>query len=447
MDNLSTRPGSKLIMLIAPRPELDHLSVSPLPYIIESEFAPAPVRMSNHEIACLRHSAFVRYAIALATSIGAVLVTTALREIYPRVPADLIYCATIFSAWFGGTGPGLLAALISSVAIGFNFIPPPAYSASSGSAEIPRLIIISLGVFFVSWISGRQRQMELLLERARDELEEKVQDRTAELRRTNDELQAEIIERKSAEEALQIMQAELAHVSRVTMMGELTASIAHEVNQPLGAIMNYANACRRLLATHREEKAGIDAALSKIVEDAHRASDVITRIRALAKKQPTEKTSTAVGVLIADVVAIANYEMRARGVAVRVDLATNLPPIQVDRIQLQQVLLNLIINGSEAMESMPPPQRIIEISARSGGSGDVPALLVHVRDYGPGINPADEDRLFVPFYSTKARGLGLGLPISRSIIEAHGGRLSLVPSEGAGAAFQVLLPVTETAIT
>jgi C4-dicarboxylate-specific signal transduction histidine kinase len=447
MDILSETPDVGSIKLIAPQPGPSQPAVSPLPYFIESEFAAASARMSIHAPPSLRHSAFVRYVIALATSIGAVLVTTALREIYPRVPADLIYCATIFSAWFGGTGPGLLAALISAAAIGFNFIPPPAYSADSGSTEIPRLAIISIGVLFVSWISGRQRQMELLLERAREELEEKVQDRTAELRRTNDELQAEITERKSAEDALQTMQAELAHVSRVTMMGELTASIAHEVNQPLGAIMNYANACRRLLAGNQDEKVRVDAALSKIVEEAHRASDVIARIRALAKKQSTEKTATAVGDLIADVVAIANYEMRARGVAVRVDLPADLPPVRVDRIQIQQVLLNLIINGSEAMESMPPLQRVIEISARSGGSsGNVPALMVRVRDYGPGVNPVDEDRLFAPFYSTKAQGLGLGLPISRSIIEAHGGRLSLVPSEGAGAAFQVLLPVTETAV-
>jgi C4-dicarboxylate-specific signal transduction histidine kinase len=288
--------------------------------------------------------------------------------------------------------------------------------------------------------------MEVQWEHAREELEDRVHARTTELRQANDELQTEIAERKVAEEALQTMQAELAHVSRVTMLGELTASIAHEVNQPLGAIMNYANACRRLLATNQDEKAGIDAALAKIVEDAHRASDVIARIRALAKKKPTEKTPTSVKDLIADVVAIASYEMRARSVAVRVDVAADLPHIQVDRIQIQQVLLNLVINGIEAMESMPPKQRVIEISARSGHSDDEPALLVCVRDHGTGVKPADEVRLFAPFYSSKAKGLGLGLPISRSIIEAHGGRLSLVPGGGAGAAFQILLPLPAPAI-
>jgi C4-dicarboxylate-specific signal transduction histidine kinase len=392
----------------------------------------------------LRHSTFVRYAIAVVTGIGAVLVTRALRTISPHAPADLIYCSAILSAWFGGTGPGLLAASISSAAIAFHFIPPP-YTGASTTSDMIRLVIISVGVFVVSWISGRQRHAEKLLQQARDELEEKVQERTAELRRTNDVLHAESAERKAAEAALHLMRAELAHVSRVTMLGELTASIAHEVNQPLGAIMNYANACRRMLAANREEKASVDEALSKIVEDAHRASDVIARIRALSQKKPTEKTSSAVKDLIDDVVAVASYEMRARGVAIQVDLAAELPRLQVDRIQIQQVLLNLMINGAEAMESTPSKDRVIEISVRSGRSESAPALILRIRDHGAGVKPADEGRLFAPFYSTKSQGLGLGLAISRSIIEAHSGRLSLMPTEGAGAVFQILLPVKEGA--
>lgn len=403
--------------------------------------------MSIRATSSLRHSTLVRYSIAVVTAAGAVLVTSALRTISPRVPADLIYCATIFTAWFGGLGPGLLAALISSGAIAFNFIPPPGYSNPSVSSEFPRLIIISIGVFFVSWIIGRQRQAEELLESAREELETTVEDRTAELRSANDELQREIAERKSAEEALQTMQAELAHVSRVTMMGELTASIAHEVNQPLGAIMNYANACRRLLAADHDEKASVDGALSKIVEEAHRASDVIARIRALSKKKPTEKTPSAAKDLIDDVVAIANYELRARGVTVRLDLPAELPGLEVDRIQIQQVLLNLIINGIEAMGSLAPKDRVIEIGVRTGRSEDESVLIMRVRDHGTGVKPADESHLFAPFYSTKSQGLGLGLTISRSIIEAHGGRLSLVPNEGAGATFQIMLPIPETAIS
>jgi len=217
------------------------------------------------------------------------------------------------------------------------------------------------------------------------------------------------------------------------------------VNQPLGAIINYASASRRLLAANPEDKASINEALSKIVEDAHRASDVIARIRALSKKKPTEKSWATVKDLIDDVVAIANYEMRARGVMVRVDLAADLPRLPVDRVQIQQVLLNLIINGAEAMESTPQKDRVIEISGRSGRFEDEPAIVLRVRDHGTGVNAPDESRLFAPFHSTKPQGLGLGLTISRSIIEAHCGRLTLVPNEGVGATFEILLPLEERA--
>lgn len=401
--------------------------------------------MNPHATPSLRRSAFVRYTIAVVTGVGAVLVTRALRTISPQAPADLIYCSVILSAWFGGTRPGLLAAAISSTAIAFDFIPPP-YTGGSAASDWIRLVVISVGVFLVSWISGRQRHAEELLQQARDELEEKVQERTAELKRAYDELQTEIAERKSAEDALQTMRAELAHVSRVTMMGELTASIAHEVNQPLGAIMNYASASRRLLAANPDERARVDQALAKIVEDARRASDVIARIRALSKKKPTEKTLVAVEDLIGDVVAVANYEMSARGVTVRVDLADGLPRLKVDRIQIQQVLLNLIINGAEAMESLSPKDRIIEITVQLRAES-TPALLLCIRDHGAGVQLADERRLFTPFYTTKSKGLGLGLAISRSIVEAHNGNLSLVPSEQPGATFQLLLPVPEEALS
>ncbi|MDB6169494.1 MAG: His Kinase (Phospho-acceptor) protein [Verrucomicrobia bacterium] len=403
--------------------------------------------MSTPAIPSLRHSPAVRYAVSILTVTGAVVVTHALQSLTPRIPtASLVFCAAIFSGWFGGLGPGLLAATISSAAIGFHLLPSP-YPNSTLLGEIPRLLVFSVAVFFVSVISGRQRQAEEALERARDELEERVQDRTAELKRTNEDLQAEIAERKVAETALHTMQAELAHVSRVTMMGELTASIAHEVNQPLGAIMNYANACRRLLASNQEEKAGVDQALAKIVEDAHRASDVIARIRALSKKKPTEMTSAAVKDLVDDVLAITRHEMIARGVTARVDLATGMPRLEVDRIQLQQVLLNLIINGMEAMESSPPKNRVIEITARSGQSEGEPGCMLDIRDHGTGVPAGFEGRLFAPFYSTKSEGLGLGLAISRSIVESHGGRLALVPNGGEGATFQIFLPLKSAAVS
>lgn len=407
---------------------------------------PKPIaRMSIRTGTSLRRFAFVRYAVPVVTVTAAALVTLALQSVSTHVAGlPLLFCAAIYSAWFGGLGPGLLAALLSSGAIALNLIPPPS-PGNSVADELPRLVTFTIGVFFVSWISGRQRQAEQLLEQAREELEAKVRERTAELSRANSKLQSEIAERKSAEQALQTMQLELAHVSRVTMMGELTASIAHEVNQPLGAIMNYANACRRLLASGMDNAVKIDEALSRIAGDANRASDVIARIRALSRKKPTERATLPVKDLIDEVLAIARYEIQARSVTVRVDLAVGLSPLHVDRVQMQQVLLNLVINGMDAVEALPMKDRVIEISAQARDSGDGLAVALRVRDHGPGVNPVEVGRLFEAFHSTKPQGLGMGLPISRSIVEAHGGRLHLVPCEGRGAAFEALLPAGEGA--
>jgi C4-dicarboxylate-specific signal transduction histidine kinase len=401
--------------------------------------------MSVHPADTWRHSAYARYAVALLAATAAIWATAELQSVSPHVPGlPLLFCAAIVSAWFGGLGPGILAALISSAAIALNLIPPPSPGNSLGS-ELPRFLTFSIAVLFVSWISGRQRQAEGQLRQARDELEEKVAERTAELRRANGELQAEIAEREAAEEAAQRLEAELTHVSRLTLMGELTASIAHEVNQPLGAIMNYANACRRLLAADSPDKLQVDQALAAIAEDAHRASDVIARIRALSKKKPAEKAPAGVKALIDDVVAIARHKLQARGIAIRVDLDGALPPLPIDRVQIQQVLLNLLMNGMEAMDAAAPGERIIDISARSARHDGEFAVVLAVRDRGAGIGPADQDRLFEAFYSTKASGMGLGLAISRSLVESHGGRLLLVPTEGPGATFQVVLPATEPA--
>lgn len=405
-----------------------------------ADLSPPDARMSIRAGTSLRRFAFVRYAVPIATVTTAALVTRALQSVSTHVAGlPLIFCAAIYSAWFGGLGPGLLAALLSSGVIALNLVPPPS-PGNSVADELPRLVTFTIGVFFVSWISGRQRQAEQQLEHARDQLEAKVRERTAELSCANSELQSEIAERKSAERAVQTMQLELAHVSRVTMMGELTASIAHEMNQPLGAIMNYANACRRLLASGTDNAAKVDEALSRIAGDAHRASAVIARIRALSKKKPTERAGLPVKDLVDEVLAIARYEIQARSVSVRVHLDDGLCPLYVDRVQMQQVLLNLVINSMDAVESLPVRDRVIEISAQARDSEEGPEVALRVRDHGPGVDPADAGRLFEPFHSTKPRGLGMGLPISRSIVEAHGGRLSLVQCEGRGAAFEALLP-------
>jgi PAS domain S-box-containing protein len=247
------------------------------------------------------------------------------------------------------------------------------------------------------------------------------------------------IERKRAEEALQQAQAELAHVARVATLGELTASIAHEINQPLGAVVNNAGACLRWLAGHNLEEARNSAAL--VISDGHRASEIIRRIRAMATKAPPRRDWLDINETIREVAALAQSELHRHGVALQtrlLDGGRDLPWIVADRIQLQQVVLNLIMNAIEAMSGAGDGPR--ELSIRSSTDGPQ-CVLIAVSDSGPGLDPKSVDRVFDAFYTTKPDGLGMGLAICRSIIEAHGGRLWASANEGRGATFQFNLPI------
>ncbi|SPE59969.1 putative Histidine kinase [Verrucomicrobia bacterium] len=250
----------------------------------------------------------------------------------------------------------------------------------------------------------------------------------------------DVTERRQAEEALRKLQAELAHVTRVTAMGELAASIAHEINQPLGAIVNNCNVCRRLLRKPRVQKQ-IREVLTDIVQDITRASAIITRIRLLTKPSVRERNSLQLKQVVTDVLAVAQGELATRRITVQTDLAADLPHINGDRVQLQQVLFNLVINASDAMQTASVERRLLTITCRPHELDGRPAILLTVRDLGHGFKSPDTEPLFDAFYTTKAHGMGMGLRISRSIVEAHGGRLWANPNDGAGATFSCSFPV------
>jgi C4-dicarboxylate-specific signal transduction histidine kinase len=239
-----------------------------------------------------------------------------------------------------------------------------------------------------------------------------------------------------ASEDLQEAQAELAHVTRVTTLGELTASIAHEVNQPLAAIVADATASLNWLAANTPELDRVQEALEAIVKDGHRAGEVIHRIRGLATKAGPHKVRLDVNELIRDVVPLIGPEVRSHEVSLRVDLAPTLPPVEADRIQLQQVLINFVMNGIEAMDSV---DRLRELVIRSRPH-ETDSVLVAVQDAGVGIDSSRMEELFTAFFTTKPGGMGMGLSISRSIIEAHGGRIWATPNPDHGATFQFALP-------
>lgn len=250
----------------------------------------------------------------------------------------------------------------------------------------------------------------------------------------------DVEERRQAEELLQRAQAELTRVMHKTTMGELAASIAHEINQPLGAIVNNGNVCLRLLGNAPSQKEARDA-LSDIVRDANRASTIIAHIRALTGRSALEKTSLRIRDVFVDVLTLARSELTAGRITVRVELAEDLPRVSGDRVQLQQVFLNLVMNGIEAMHALSGERRIMTIGGQLGQLDGNPAVLLTVQDFGTGFKPEDRECLFDAFYTTKPNGLGMGLRISRSVVEAHGGWLWAAPNEPYGAAFYCALPV------
>jgi C4-dicarboxylate-specific signal transduction histidine kinase len=247
----------------------------------------------------------------------------------------------------------------------------------------------------------------------------------------------DVTERKKTQESLAEAQADLTRVNRIMLVGEMTASIAHEISQPLtGVVSNAGTALRWLAATPPD----LDEArhyLELIIRDGRRASDVITRIRGLVRKESQRADRVDINDAVVEVIALASAELEKNRVRVLTELAPDLPVVTADRVQLQQVLLNLIANAIEAMNDMADRSRELTIAT---GSVDAAEVFVEVRDTGPGLDANSTDALFHSFYSTKPNGTGMGLSISRSIVEAHGGHIEATSNQPYGARFRFSVP-------
>jgi PAS domain S-box-containing protein len=249
----------------------------------------------------------------------------------------------------------------------------------------------------------------------------------------------DVTERRRAQEELDRVRSELTHVARVTSLGTLAASIAHEVNQPLSGIVTNASTCLRMLAAEPPNLDGARETLRRTIRDGHRASEVVNRLRGLFTRKEALAESVDLNAATREVIALTTSELRRGSVVVREELADDLPTVTGDRVQLQQVILNLLLNAADAMNGVDDRPR--ELVVRTGRDNDGGGVCVSVQDAGVGFAPEDRERLFEAFYTTKAQGMGIGLSVSRSVIERHQGRLWAVRNEGPGATFAFNVPV------
>jgi C4-dicarboxylate-specific signal transduction histidine kinase len=376
---------------------------------------------------------FARQVALAAICVGlALLVTEGSQSVFPT---PLFFAAIVISTWLGGAASGITAVILATLLLNYAFVPP-AYHFALKPGQWSYLTQFVVPALLTYWFVQKRKDAESSLRHARDELEFKVEERTGELRHANEQLQAQITERLRAEEALQKTQAELAHVSRVMTMGELAASIAHEVNQPLMAVVINGDACLQWLERQPPNLAEAREAVGRIISEGNRAGEIIRRIRALIRKSSPQKSPMQMNEVLPEIIALTQKQLSRAGITVITHLDPALPPVMGDRVQLQQVVLNLVVNAIEAVTSVPEgPRRLCIVSRRD----DCGAVVISVHDSGPGLPADDPDRLFGAFFTTKPHGLGMGLSISRTIVEAHGGRM-WGENEPGGAVFQFRLP-------
>jgi len=468
-------------------------------------------------------SPYFRYVIALAFVGAALFFSLLVQGFLPDGFLIFFLSAAMLAGWFGRTGAGLFAVVVSMIAVVYFFIPPYRTFVVKVD-EIPYFLAFLFSAVVTSWLGSARRDAEEKQRAYLDELFEQtpeaimlvnLQDRVLRVnkefthifgytlqeladrpsitlvippRRMAEALQGrerlaagqpvnvetvrlrkdgslvdvsevsfpvvadgrciayytifrDITESKRALEELQTAQAALAHLSRITTMGELASSIAHEINQPIGAIATNGNAAVRWLAQNPPHVEGAGEALECIVRDANRAAQVIGRIRSLLQKSPTPMFHLDINEVIREVLVLTRHEMNRRSTTVKTELTNQLPPVIGDRVQLQQVLLNLIMNSLDAMTEITDRPR--ELRIKSSRNPD--HLSVQVQDSGHGWEAEHSTAVFDAFFTTKKDGIGMGLTISRSIIEAHGGRLWAERAGPHGAIVNFTLPIADKA--
>ncbi|MGA6940379.1 MAG: ATP-binding protein [Pseudolabrys sp.] len=344
--------------------------------------------------------------------------------------------AVAATVWYAGTGPGVLAIILSVLSLNYLFIRPSFSFSPISYADLVYLTFCTLCALAVGWVAAVRRRSEQELRQARDRLQIEVQQRAqreTEIKNLNEELA------KREREKLRQLESDLAHMNRVSMMGGLAASLSHEITQPIASAGNNARAAQNFLDMQPPDLGEVREALSCVVGDTDRAGDMIGRMRDQIKKAPPRKEQFDLNEAINEVIVLGRNAVIKNGVSVQTRLSEGLFHVHGDRVQLQQVVLNLLLNAVEAMGSVEAKPRDLLISTEQDHRG----VLVAVRDAGPGLDPSHLERVFDAFYTTKAGGMGMGLSICRSIIDAHGGRLWAEANEPRGVIFQFTLPAVQ----
>jgi C4-dicarboxylate-specific signal transduction histidine kinase len=392
--------------------------------------------MQNTHPAPSKLRALARYGFAIALVSMALFLSLFLQVPFGDPFWVFFSAAVIASTWYCGRGPGWIAIGFSTLAVLYFFIPP-VRTWILKPQDVPFFLIFVGCEVTASLLSSWRRQTEDSLRQARDELDVKVGERTAELKNANEALLSQIAEQRRTEESLEMTRTELARVARITTLGELTASIAHEVNQPLAAVVSNADACVAWLSHQNPNLVEARAAAERTIHGATRAAEVIVRIRSLINNATPERRRLQINEIIEETVALVDLQALRNNVFVAIEPTLDLPVVLGDRIQLQQVVLNLVMNAIEAMTAVTDRPRRLLIRSQMQDAGQV---YVSIQDSGIGVSAEVMARLFEPFFTTRSKGIGMGLPISRSIIEAHGGRLWAESTVSQGSIFQFMLP-------